>query len=315
MDRQGKTLLTASELAELGDLMFVAHRLVEGLYAGRHRSPRRGHSTEFYDFRPYLPGDEPQRVDWKLFGRTDRLYVRRFRHESELNIHLLLDRSASMDFAGLGRRQNVSKWTYARQLAAAIAFLAVRQQDRVGLLMFDEAGEAVLPAGGGPEHLRQIIKALESAEPGGRTDPQQALQQAHAAIRGGRGGRGMLVVISDMLEPAGAWCSAFAPFVHDRFDLLALQILHPQELDLRGVGGARLVDRETHQSLRLFGPRLSADYGRRMRLHLDRLRRGLARQGVDHQMMLTSRPPLEALGRFVAGRADTISAAPAHSDR
>ncbi len=307
--------MTGAELAELGDLMFVARRLVEGLYAGRHRSPRRGHSTEFYDFRPYLPGDEPHRVDWKLFGRTDRLYVRRFRHESELNVHLLLDRSASMDFDGLGGERGVGKWTYARQLAAAIAFLAVRQQDRVGLLMFGEQGEAVLPAGGGPEHLRKIMDALESAEPGGRTDPQRALAQAHAAIRSRSGRSGMLVVLSDMLEPAGLWCSAFARFVHDRFDLMALQVLHPQELDLRGIGGARLVDRETQRSLRLFGPRLRADYGRRMRLHLERLRRGLGRAGVDHQLLLTGQPPLEALGRFVAGRADQVATASTHPRR
>jgi len=100
------SLLRPRDTARLGDLLLTARRMVDGLYAGRHRSPRRGQSAEFYDFRPYSPGDEPRRVDWKLFGRTDRLYVRRFRHDAELAVHLLLDRSSSTDFAALRARND-----------------------------------------------------------------------------------------------------------------------------------------------------------------------------------------------------------------
>ncbi len=304
-NRDEQALLCAADLHRLGDLMFVARRLVEGVYAGRHRSPRRGHSTEFHDYRPYTEGDEPRRVDWKAFGRSDRLYVRRYRHDAQLDMHLLLDRSASMDFAGLGRDGRpaggqVSKWTLARQLAAAMAMLAARQADRVSLTVFDYRARPVAPAGGTWGHLQRLIGELQTLSPGDRSQPVPALRQAHAAIAQRR--RGMVVLIGDLLEEAGDWLRALDPFIHDRFDIVVFHVLSPQELDLHEVGGVRLVDLETRQSVRTFGPSIRQDYRRRMARHIDTLRRGLAAHGADYQLMTTAAPPVEALRRFVVRR-------------
>ena len=301
------SLLTAAELSRLGGLMFVARRLVEGLYAGRHRSPRRGHSTEFHDFRPYLPGDEPRRVDWAVFGRTDRLFVRRFRHEAELAVHLLIDRSASMDFTGAGDGQGddraaVSKWTYARQIAAALSLLAVRQADRVGLAAFDERCKPLAPLAGGWAHFQQLLAALESAEIARQTDPVAALHQAHAMWFGRRRQRGLLVLISDLLDEPAAWLEGLQPFRHSRFDVMVLQVLTPGELDLAGVGSARLIDAETGAAARTHAPRIRDRYRREMQRHLDTLHRGLLARGIDHQLALTSQPPLTVLQQFVTRR-------------
>jgi uncharacterized protein (DUF58 family) len=311
-------LLTAADQAQLGDLLFVAHRLVEGLYAGRHRSPRRGHSTEFYDYRAYAPGDELRRLDWKVLARTDRLYVRRYRHDAQLDMHLLLDRSASMDFAGLtsaGRPLAESptasppvltKWTCARRIAAALALIAIRQLDRVSLLTYADRAQPLLPAGGSYAHLQQLIHALENAAPAGVTDPQAALASAHAAISAAHHKAGLLVLFSDLLEEPADLLAALHPFIHGRFDIVIFHILTPQELDLRKLAGHHLIDMETRRSLRTFAPAIAPEYRRRMTEHLARLRSSLAAHRIDYRLTLTTEDPIHALRHYVARRAASL---------
>ena len=252
-------LLSPVDATQLSGLWFTARRMVEGLYAGRHRSPRRGHSTEFYDFRAYLPGDEPRRVDWKLYGRTDRLYIRRFRHDADLAMHLIVDRSRSMDFSALRPGPVPTKLDYARQVAAALAYLAVQQQDRVSLTFIADAADPALPLGGTFAHLRAVIEALERVGPGGRTEPAAALHEAHARLaraggaRASRSGRGLVILISDLLRDPAAWLSGLGPFCHDAFDVAVLHVLAPDELDLGKLGAAELVDAETGRRARTVG--------------------------------------------------------------
>ncbi len=307
-------LLPPSDQQRLGDLMFVARRMVEGLFAGRHRSPRRGHSTEFYDYRPYFPGDEARRIDWRLWARTDRLFVRRYRHDAELTIHLLVDRSASMDFARLRTTEQprrtvgeVTKFDYARRLAAALAFLAVRQADRVGLTWVDERAEPVVSPGGSWGTLRRIMAELEAGRCAGRTDPVGFLTGACRAARANVAGRGLVVLISDMLDPPADWLRGLSPWLHGRFDIVALQVLTPTELDLGRMGSMRLVDAETRQSIRTGGPDLRRRYHRAMAEHVEQMRRALGRHGMDHQLWTTATPPIEALRGYVARRAEAAA--------
>jgi len=334
MDATRPSLLTAGELARLGDLMFVARRLVEGLYAGRHASPRRGHSTEFYDFRGYVAGDEPRRVDWKLFGRTDRLYVRRYRHDAELTMHLAVDRSASMGFgaveAGGARRSRgatwaeraggsmpVTKWDYARQVAAALAFLAVRQGDRVSLTLLGEQVEPIVGVGGTAEHLQRLVRGLETAACAGRLEVERAMRElagrvagqrgaarrrGEAPARNSRGGRGLVILIGDLLDEATTWLEGIGGLAHQRLDVVVMQVLTPDELEVSGLGSRRLVDMETGRSLRTYGAEVAGRYERALRDHLEALREGLTRMGADYQFWTTNRPPLEALRGYVARR-------------
>lgn len=308
-----RALLSTADRRQLGGLMFVARRMVEGLYAGRHRSPRRGHSTEFYDYRPYLAGDEVRRIDWRLWARTDRLYVRRYRHDAELTIHLLVDRSASMGFDRLrsaerggpahGDANCPTKFRYAGRLAAALAFLAVRQADRVSLTWIGERAEPAVAAGGSWRALQQVIAALEAGQCAGRTDPAAALRGAFGAMRSPHTGRALVVLISDLLDEPREWLAGLSPFLHAQFDAVALQVLAGQELDLGGIGSMRLVDAESGRSVRTSGRDMGRRYRQAMSAHIANLRRALLRHGVDHQLWTTATPPIDALRGYVARRA------------
>ena len=296
-------LIDHEDWRQLGDLFIVAKRMVEGMHIGRHRSPRRGESTEFYDYKNYTPGDDLRRLDWKAFARTDRLFIRRFQHEADLSIHVIVDSSASMDFEGI-ERTTVSKWTYASQLAAALTYLAVRQSDRVGLSLIADECHATLPAMGTMQHMRQVVSLLESMSCAHETVPRRALSQAHQALRHHLPRRGVVVLISDLLGEPTDWLAGMEPLVHDRFDVMVLQVLHPEELDLSHsiTGGARLVDAETDELIRVFGPAIHAGYRDRIRKHNERLQSGIVRLGLDYQLATTAQSPVETLRSILLRR-------------
>jgi len=305
-------LLSPRDAARLADLRLTAARPIDAPHAGRHRSIRPGHAAEFYDYRPYSPGDEVRRVDWKLFGRTDRLYVRRHQHDAQLPVHVLLDRSASMDFSAIQARDDAvlrgrpwsrdravipTKFHHARRLAAALAYLAVNQSDRISLTFFDAAADPAVPLGGTSTHLRQITTALASAEPAGRTDPAAALPAAHAALARSRRRRGLVIVLSDLLTPPAGWLEGLTPFAHDPFDVRVLQILSPDELHLGRLPAMQLIDSETGRRLRTAGPGVAADLRRAMDRHITTLRRSLAAHGIGHHLLRTDADPIDALRR------------------
>ena len=297
--------------ARLGGLMFTARRLVDGLYVGAHPSPRSGPGTEFHDYRPYVPGDDPGAVDWKLFGRTDRHYIRRYQRYTDLNLYLMVDVSASMNFASLGPRGRPlqsdiapTKLDYARQLAAAIAMLTIRQSDRVGIGLFDSTLRAHLPVGGTWNHLQRVIAAAEAAEPGvGPGDVGASLRQVFPLLRR----RTLLVLISDLLDDptaAGGLFDGLARIRHARSEVTVFQILSPQELNLQAIGPSRLqlVDAETRRQVATHVPTVASRYASLMRQHLDQIRRGCAARGADHQLLSTSQPMVESLRAYLARR-------------
>ena len=332
--------------------MFVARRRVEGLWSGRHVSLRYGAGQEFHDYRSYCPGDDTADIDWKLFGRTDRYFVRRQRQLTDLHAYLMLDGSASMDFAGLdGQARPIvdpdqpTKWRYGAELAAALAFLMVRQSDRAGLGLFDQRLKSHLPPGGTWAHLQSLCATLEASGPRpggpgrwengtalnilrGDTETQSqgtkrghstfqrqgnverrpysdsgvgtSLAEAHALMHR----RGLVVLISDLLdEPAGLF-DGLSRFRHDRFDVIVFQVLTPQELDLRGLEGLHLkmVDAETGQRAPTDIGTIRRDYADRMAGHLGQLRRGCAARGIDYNLLTTDQPVATALRRYLVRR-------------
>ncbi|MEJ2503175.1 MAG: DUF58 domain-containing protein, partial [Gemmatimonadota bacterium] len=161
-------LLTPHQLASLGGLELVANRVVEGLLTGLHRSPHRGFSVEFAEHRMYQPGDDLRFVDWRMFGRSDRYYVKQFEEETNLRATLLLDLSASMDWSSDEPGGLPSKLWYAKQLAASLALLLIRQGDAVGLTAFDDAVRLRVEPKGGRSHWHQLVRSIDGLEPGGR---------------------------------------------------------------------------------------------------------------------------------------------------
>lgn len=215
-------ILTRTELARLANLTIGSRFTVEGNLQGAHRSPLKGFSVEFADYRQYVPGDDLRHLDWKAYGRNERLYIRQYEEECNLRTYLLLDASASMQFGEEGGR----KVDFARRLAAALAYVTVNQQDSVGLSVFSDQVHTRLPARSGPEHLRVLSEALAAAEPSNPTDLGKSLHSVAAQIRR----RALVVLISDLLDEPSRLRTALANFRRRKHDVIVYHIADSAEL-------------------------------------------------------------------------------------
>lgn len=284
----------AELLASLSSMELRARALVDGYYSGHHRSPYRGASVEFADHRAYTHGDEPRHLDWRLYGRTDRFFVKQFEAETNLTVHLLLDASGSMGYPERG----VSKLACASYLAAGLAYLAWRQRDAVGLSVFDTAVRAQLPPQTRRGHVQQLFAALEGVSAGGETALARVLEGTGAALRR----RGLIVLLSDLWEEADETLHALAVLRGRGHDVIVLQVLDRGELEL-GLRGPVLVEElETGAVLATDADEIRAEYDEAMRAHLQRLHDGCVAHNIDHQLFVTDRPLGQALVAYLAHR-------------
>lgn len=238
-------LLHPAEVARLGGLEVTTAGIVEGFLAGEHRSPRRGFSVEFAEHRQYQPGDEPRYVDWKLLGRTDRLYVKQFEEETNLRAMLVLDASASMAWRGAPER--LTKLDYAARLLAALSLVLLRQRDAAGLVTFDDAVRQVTPARARRGQWALLARVLADVAPGQGTAAEPALRRVVGALRR----RGMVVFCSDLLLDRALTLKALKFLRHRGHEVLVLHIADPSELDL-GVGEeTRFRDPESGEAVTL----------------------------------------------------------------
>ena len=294
--RPSAALLSPAELLRLGSLDFVARLVVEGFLAGRHRSPGRGGSLEFSEHRPYVPGDDLRRIDWKVFGRSDRYYVRESEEETNLRAVIVLDASASMAWTGQGP---VSKFDYARLLGAALGHLLLAQQDAVGLAAFAGRLTAFRPPRGGPSQRVLLMEALASLAPAGETWPDVPFRELAERLPR----RGVLVVISDLLGPTERFLPGLRYFRHRKHEVVVLHVLDPAERSLAGLleaGG--VVDAETGRVLRTPPCELAEGY-REALARLERVYRTQAHdRGFDYLPLTTAEPVGVALGRYLEGR-------------
>ncbi|MBK6494502.1 MAG: DUF58 domain-containing protein [Gemmatimonadetes bacterium] len=238
-------LLQPAEVARLGGLEVVTEGIVEGFLAGLHRSPRRGFSVEFAEHRQYQPGDDPRYVDWKLLGRTDRLYLKQFEEETNLRAMLVVDASASM--AWRGDPQRLTKLDYATRLAAALAMVLLRQRDATGLVTFDETVRTMLPARVRAGQWPMLATALAATGPGQGTAAAVALTQVVGALRR----RGMVVLISDLLLDRDLTLKALRFLRHRGHQVLVLHVADPAELDLARGDETRFRDPESGKAVTL----------------------------------------------------------------
>lgn len=292
------TYLDPETASRLGRLDLVARYVVEGFITGLHRSPYHGFSVEFSEHRPYLPGDPLRDLDWKALARTDRLYVKRYEEETNLKAWLLVDVSGSMGFADGGR---VAKFRYACCLAAALAYLMLRQRDAVGLVLFGERIVTMVPPRSVTSHLQVLLRELARATPGAETRMAPAFHDL--AERLSR--RGLVILLSDLLDDADAVLTGLRHFRHRGHEVLALQILDPRERDLAfRRTDTRFVDleRPDGEAITTQPWHIQEAYRERMRALLARYRRGCAEAGVDYALMDTATPFDAALSRYIVRR-------------
>lgn len=291
--------LSPRDFARFKNLLFAARVMVEGLYAGRHKSPFRGGSPEFVEYRHYTPGDPVSAIDWKAYARSDRHYVRVTEKETDMNAYLLLDCSASMEYAGFGlRSEHLSKLDYACRLAAGLAYLMVRQGDKIGVTLFADRLLRHIRCGGTFAHLYGILHQLERCAPAGGTSMARALRDAYGLIPR----RGLLIVVSDFYEPPDPLFKALSLYTHRRFEIMLLHVLHEDEHRLPPFGHARFVDAETGAHLTCRPQELRRQYEERMEGFVHGLRARAAARGIDYQFMTTATPYDRALGRYLVRR-------------
>lgn len=289
--------------------MLTARQLLEGLYAGHHGSLRPGAGLDFYDYRAYCPGDEVAQIDWKLFGRTNRYYLRQHRQPSDLHVYVMVDRTASMNFTGLNCCDKPpldptvpTKFAYAKILAAAIAMLTIGQNDRVGLGLFSRQIDHHTPVGNSWAHLQEVCRALEQTKTAlGPGHLAGALKQASGLMRR----RGLIILIADLLDEPESLFDGLNRLRHDQLDVIVFQILTQQELNLTRFGSQQLqlTDAETHQSIAVNLQQVSRRYNGLMSQHLAAMRHVCKRLGIDHNLLTTDQPAIEALRQYLVRRA------------
>lgn len=270
--------LRPEDIRSLAGFEFAPKAVVEGYFAGRHISRVRGSSVEFRDYRQYVPGDDLALVDWRVFGRTDRFYLRTYDHETSMDCHLFLDSSASMGFG-----KDPSKLEYASFFTACLAYLVIRGGDRVSLQIFDKAIRNFIPPGSTGTHLNGILNLLERNRPGDRTSLAESLRSSFPLLKR----RGILVVVSDFFDDPAAIFAALGPYLHRGFKVFLYHVLTPAELELEDKGLVSFRDLETGKRVIAHTADVREGYLNAIGRHIDALRDLATRRNVDYTVART----------------------------
>jgi uncharacterized protein (DUF58 family) len=287
-------LLDPAVLARLGTLDLRARAVVEGFLSGLHRSPLKGFSVEFAEYRQYMPGDDLASIDWKVYARSDRYYVKKFEEETNLDCHLLLDVSASMGYGSRG----ITKLVYASMLAASLAYLMTRQRDAVGLTTFDDAILSMLRPSARPGHLRAILVALDTLVLGRRSDVSKPLH----LLADGISKRGMVVLISDLLDDPERVADGLRHFRFRGTDVIVFHVMDPAELTFPFERQARFRDPEDGLELMAEPGAVRQQYLDALGAALETYRRECGAAGVDYRLLDTSEPLEFALSSYLSTR-------------
>jgi len=285
-------------VARLGTIDLKAKTIVEGFLTGLHRSPFKGFSVEFAEYRQYLPGDDLATLDWKIYARTDRHVVKKFEEETNLECHVLLDVSRSMGYGS----HEVTKLEYASYLAGALAYLMNRQRDAVGLLTFDERIRDLLPSSARPGHLKAVLVTLERLALGTRTDIAKPLSDLVQAIRK----RVLVVLISDLLDDPDRIIEGLKHFRYRGTDVVVFQVLDPHELSFPFERAARFRDLESDHEVVALPAAVRETYKARLDAMVANFRRVLGQNGIDYTLLDTSQPLEVALLAYLQTRRRTF---------
>lgn len=288
-------LLNLPELERFENLLLFAKAVVEGYFSGKHKSPYRGSAAEFADYKEYTPGDELSRLDWRVYGRTRRLYLRQFEEETDMTVYFLVDISGSMRYAG---EKRPSKYLLAAKIAAALAYLMMAQGDKAALALFAQRVTQFLAPGGTRRHLHRLVTELERVRPALTTGIAGAVQECNALFKK----RGRIVILSDFLDDPTALFDALAQFVHRKFEILLLQIVDPDELNLPAFNAAKFIDLETAETVQVDPEEIRANYQAHIQRHINTLAREADLRRIQHRLVDTQRPYLDAIEAYLGFR-------------
>ena len=291
---QSTRFIDPHTLTRIASLELVARIVVEGFISGLHRSPHLGFSVNFAEYRTYRAGDDIRKIDWKVYGRTDRLFVKEYEGETNTAIHLILDCSRSMDY----RNKGIRKLEYGQFLAASLGYFAFKQRDAVGFISYDSDIIDYIPARTSIGHLNTVLHAIERARPGERTDFYKTLVNVSDRLRR----RGIVVVISDLLDDPDKVMSGLRHLACRGNDVIVLQILDPAEIHFDFSDAARFVDMETRAEMYVIPDYLRQEYRKVLAGQISEYEKECRRDRMDFALIETSSPLDKALFNYLARR-------------
>lgn len=290
------SILEAGDITSLQHLQLFARTVVEGFTTGQHASPHKGFSVEFRQHRPYVQGDDIRRLDWKIFGRADRFYIREYDEETNLRATLVLDASGSMAYRG---QKGVQKFDYARKLAACMAYLLMSQQDAVGLVTFDRKIREFIPNQTRITHLHHLLETMVRTEPGQDTALAPVLESLAQRLKR----RGLVILISDFFDDPAAILRAIGVLRKQGHEIIALQLWDRDELEFPFGQWARFENLEQSDEALLLDPAaIRARYLEVLRQFQEQLKEGFRKHQVDHLMLPTDESHAAALRSYLALR-------------
>ena len=279
-------------LARVGNLELLARNVVDGFINGLHRAPFFGASVDFAEHRGYVPGDDIRRVDWKVYARTDRYYIKQYEADTNTNVSVLFDISKSMSFSSGG----VSKLEYGSYLAACLAYLSHRQRDRVGILTFDQDIVTHIPPSA--KHFDMVLHTLDRAKaerPGHLSAPLNKMAEHFKR-------RGLLLLISDFYDDPGAILDALKPLRFLGNDLIVFHVLDPREIDFNFDDASTFQDLETGEQIPVVPQSFRAEYRRLIQEHISKLTTMFSEQRIDYALLNTAEPLDRALFSYLSSR-------------
>ncbi|MBN2143309.1 MAG: DUF58 domain-containing protein [Candidatus Aureabacteria bacterium] len=291
--RQG--FLKPEEIIKIKDLSLVARGIVEGLVAGHHKSPYKGFSLEFAEHRKYTHGDEIKHLDWKVYGRTEKYFVKLYEAETNMRVYLLLDTSESMNFSG---GFGLTKLTYGTYLCAALAYLINKQQDQVGLVTYNNKITRILPPRHHPDHMARMINNLSSIQAEGKTHTSAVLQDLAERIQK----RSLLILISDLLDDPETVLRSVGQFRFRKHEIMVFHVLDNAEWIFPYKQMSTFVDMETHQKITVDPIALRMDYLRAIEKFKIHYQAGFSKMNTDYIPVNTLVPFEYVLSSYLAKR-------------
>ncbi len=282
-------------VAKLANMELVARLVVEGFITGLHKSPYHGFSVEFAEHRQYMPGDEPKHIDWKIYGKTDRYYIKQFEEETNLKSYIILDASRSMAYASNGK---MTKLEYASYIAAALSHLMVQQRDAVGLTVYDEKIRTYMPPHATKSYLKEILRQLEITEGSNKTGTAESLHQIVERIKR----RGLVIILSDLFDKPKEVATALKHFRHKKNEVIVMQVLDPMERSFAFGGDAVFKDMETSDEIMTQPYHLQKAYQEELKKFLDLYKKECRENNIDYVLLDTSTPFDVALFQYLSKR-------------
>jgi uncharacterized protein (DUF58 family) len=292
--------LDPAVISRLGNMELRARLIVEGYIAGMHRSPYHGFSVEFAEYRQYMQGDNIKDFDWKAYGKTDRFYIKVYEEETNLRATILLDKSGSMGFpaAASDGQPVLDKLTYGSLLSAGLSYLMIKQQDAVGLCLFDDAVRTLIPHRSVRKHLFYLLSNLDRVTPGEKTRISPTLHDIAERVKR----RGLVILISDLMDDPDEVLMGLKHFRHRGHEVIVFHILDRRELDLNYRDEVEFTDLETSRKVRVEPAFIKDSYSQRIREWIDKLSRGCRGHQIDYNLLVTDTPFEEALTAYLNKR-------------